>query len=170
MKYIRLFENFNIDDYVTKKHGNQMYGGYKPYMYHINQVKKVCDKFIDLYNWSSHDRYVIETAVMCHDLLEDTDTSYEELEDLFGNDVAQIVFNVSGFGDNRKERNKDAYSKIKTDDRSIFVKLCDRISNVEESATNMKKLTMYREEYEIFKHHVFNGEFKEMWRYLDDLF
>lgn len=167
---ITKFDNFNIIDFVTKKHGSQKYGN-KPYIYHILGVNNVCDRFIDKYDWSEHDKYVIKTSVMCHDLIEDTDVTKEELIGLFGEDVYKIVFNVSGFGNNRKERNSDAYRKIPTDDRSIFVKLCDRISNVEESVKSNERLfNMYKDENDKFKRKIFNGKFIEMWKYLDELF
>jgi len=165
---ITKYKEFDIIKFVDNKHKGQKYGR-KPYIYHIIEVKKVCDKYIDLYDWNSYDKYVIETAVMCHDLLEDTDTTKEELIDLFGEDVYKIVFNVTGIGVNRKERNMDAYNKIPTDNRSIFVKLCDRISNITESITNRRKMDMYKIEYNKFKNNIFNGEFIEMWEHLDRL-
>lgn len=160
---------FNIIDFVTKKHGSQKYGD-KPYIYHILGVNAVCDRFINKYEWSEYDKDVIKKSIMCHDLLEDTDTTKEELISLFGEDVYKVVFNVSGFGNNRKERNTNAYSKIPNDDRSIFVKLCDRISNVEESIGNDRLFNMYRSENDNFKKNIFNGKFLEMWGRLDELF
>lgn len=169
MQMIKKLKNFNIIQYVTIKHGKQKYGKHLPYIYHLLKVKKVCDKYINAFDWNDVDKEIIQTAILCHDLLEDTETTYEELRYLFNKDVAQIVFNVSGFGCNRKERNMNAYGKIKNDSRSVFVKLCDRISNVEESMTYPEKLYMYREEYETFKRHVFNGMFQPMWDYLESL-
>lgn len=165
---IKKLKDFNILQYVTIKHGNQKYGKL-PYIYHIMKVKGVCDKYINEFDWSEEDKEIIQIAVLCHDLIEDTDTPFEELKLLFNEDVAQIVFNVSGFGNNRKERNKDAYEKIKNDPRSVFVKLCDRISNVEESITYPEKLDMYRKEYDTFKTYVYNGLFQIMWEHLDNL-
>lgn len=165
---ITRYKDFDIIKFVENKHGNQKYGD-KPYIYHILNVKDICDKYINLYNWSVYDKYVIETSVMCHDLLEDTDTTKDELIELFGKDVYKIVFNVTGIGDNRKERNQDAYNKIPTDDRSIFVKLCDRISNMKESMTNHRKMEKYKREYPIFKDNIFNGKFIEMWGELEHI-
>lgn len=163
------FSDYKLIEYVSKKHGEQKYGD-KPYMYHILKVKDVCDKFIDNYEFDEYNKNVIKISVMCHDLLEDTDTEYEELVKIFNEDVAKIVFNVTGVGTNRKQRNLNAYNKIKTDDRSIFVKLCDRISNVEESIKNNERLLkIYKEEYFLFKKNIFNGKFIEMWDYLDKL-
>lgn len=161
--------DFDIIDYVTKKHGNQKYGDGHPYIYHILNVKDISEKYINLYNWSEKDKHIIRTSILCHDILEDTETDDYELVSLFGKEVWEIVFNVSGFGKNRKERNEDAYNKIIRDDKSIFVKLCDRISNVEESMTNRSKFRMYKNEYPEFRNKIFNGKFIEMWDYLEKL-
>jgi len=166
---IKKLKDFNLVQYVTIKHGEQKYGKNLPYIYHLLKVKAVCDRYIDLFDWKDDDKEIIRTSVLCHDLLEDTETTMEELIHLFNEDVAQIVFNVSGFGKNRKERNTNAYTKIKNDPRSIFVKLCDRISNVEESITYPEKLEMYKKEYDTFKTYVYNGMFLVMWDYLEHL-
>ena len=48
--------------------------------------------------WSKHKNFDINTAVqiaLLHDVLEDTDTTYEELEETFGNDVATGVLTLT---------------------------------------------------------------------------
>lgn len=102
------YKKFNLLDFVKKNHGDQKYSD-KPYIYHILSVKNVCDRFIDKYDWSDYDKDVIETSVMCHDLIEDTDITRDDLNKLFGEDVGTIVWNVTGLGQTRKERNICAY-------------------------------------------------------------
>lgn len=182
MKYIKKFETIehkkwkhvDIDDiinYVTYNHGDQKYGNNKPYVYHLEKVKNVCERFIDLYNFSEYEKYVIIVSAWCHDLIEDTDVTYDEIVDKFGEDVARIVHNLSGFGINRIERNKNAYNKIKGDKISTFVKLCDRISNTEESLTIPRKMIMYSKEFNSFKENLkIDGELEEMWDYLEKLY
>lgn len=170
MFYYNKKNKFDIINYVADKHKNQKYGD-KDYMYHILGVKNICDEFIDKYDWSEYETHVIETSVLCHDLLEDTNVTYVELIDKFGKDVAEKVFNLSGFGKTRKERNFNAYSKMKGDKISIFVKLCDRIFNTQESKNNNERLfKMYKNEYLVFKKYLFSeNELEEMWSYLDEL-
>jgi len=160
---------FGVKDYVEKKHGNQKYGEHS-YMYHINNVKKVCDKFINKYNWTKKEKRIIEISVLCHDLLEDTDLEYRDIYTRFGKGVANTVYNLTGVGKNRRERNLHAYNKIKDDKISTFVKLCDRISNTEESLKNKNKYRMYKIEYPMFRRYLRRlGEFEEMWEYLGKL-
>jgi len=166
---IKSFNNFNIIKYVSNKHKGQKYGNVD-YIYHILNVKNTCDKFINKYKWTDKEKYIIEMSAYCHDLLEDTNTTYEELVNNFGKEIAKTVYNLSGFGDNRKTRILNSLNKIKNDKISIFVKLCDRISNTENSIDNPKKLKMYKKEYPLFKKYLKkDDEFIEMWNYLDTL-
>lgn len=184
MKHIKFYENFNEEDwydeefdiktYVSDQHGDQQYksqGTPKPYVYHLENVKNVCERYIDIYNFTDRQKYVIITSAWCHDLLEDTEVTYDELVDKFGEDVAFTVNNLSGYGVNRKARNINAYNKIKKDKVSTFVKLCDRISNTEESLNFPRKMEMYSKEFPEFKRQLYkDGELEEMWDYLGNLY
>jgi guanosine-3',5'-bis(diphosphate) 3'-pyrophosphohydrolase len=180
MKYIKYYENidfedwedeeFNIKDYVSDKHGEQKYkleGNPVPYVYHLESVKNICERFIDKFDFTNEEKNIIITSAWCHDLLEDTNVTYKELSDKFGKDVARVVFNLSGFGENRKERNQNAYDKIRGDRISTFVKLCDRISNTENSFNFPRKMEMYKKEFPNFESNLrIKGELDLIWNYL----
>lgn len=164
-------EEFDIKGYVSIEHGDQKYNSH-PYVYHLENVKNVCERFIDMLDFTEREKEVIIISAWCHDLLEDTEVTYEDMVDRFGEDVAFTVNNLTGYGENRKARNLNAYNKIKKDKVSTFIKLCDRISNTEESINNNPKLmVMYKKEYPDFKNHLKkDGELEEMWNYLDELY
>lgn len=156
-------------EYAIKKHSGQLYSGHK-YQHHLIGVLNMANKFIHLVNEKNRENIFI--ACWCHDLIEDTDTSYNDLKNKFGTIVAEIVYNVSNeLGRNRKERNLKTYSKISNNYLAKFLKLCDRIFNVSFSKTeNDDMYGMYKDEYETFKYFLKRkNELEEMWDILDKL-
>lgn len=94
-------------------------------------------------------------AAWLHDTIEDTDATREDIAARFDHAVADLVWAVTGVGKNRKERNADAYAKIRVA-QSCFrpaanLKLADRIANVEASKNAPDKLAMYRKEWPGFR-------------------
>ncbi len=69
----------------------------------------------------------IRAAALLHDVLEDTDITYEKLRDVFGVRVANLVYEVTHEGIN------DSYGyyfpRLSSAD-AILIKLADRISNI----------------------------------------
>ena len=131
-------------DFASKHHKGQWYGS-KPYMYHL---KKVSDVALDL-------KFTDESILMgclLHDIIEDTEVSYKDVTENFGEEVAEIVYCVTDeLGRSRKERKSKTYKKIRNNPKSIVVKLCDRISNITESMGsenyNLKLMKMYLDEH-----------------------
>ena len=131
-------------DFASKHHKGQWYGS-KPYMYHL---KKVSDVALDL-------KFTDESILMgclLHDIIEDTEVSYKDVKENFGEEVAEIVYCVTDeLGRSRKERKSKTYKKIRNNPKSIVVKLCDRISNITESMGsenyNLKLMKMYLDEH-----------------------
>ncbi|QBQ73820.1 metal-dependent phosphohydrolase [Nodularia phage vB_NspS-kac68v161] len=116
-----------------------MYGEL-PYHRHLNNV-------VNILKQSGCDDDTLLAAAWLHDVLEDTDTTDEELVDVFGSEVANIVNAVTGVGNNRKEKLENIASKIKACPAALPVKLADRIANMEASRQNNEKLyKMYRHE------------------------
>ena len=78
-----------------------------------------------------------EIGIACwgHDLIEDTRVSYNDCVKALGEIPASIIYAVSNEkGKNRKERANDKYyAGIRETPGALFVKLCDRIANVQYS-------------------------------------
>lgn len=125
---------------------NHNYDTYLPYEFHLRMVVQVCKNFIDIpeNQWSE-----IEMACWGHDLIEDTRVSYNDCKQVLGEFVADIIYAVSNEkGKNRKERANDKYYEgIRNTRYAGFVKMCDRIANVQYSKmTGSKMFEMYQKE------------------------
>lgn len=151
--------------FAISKHGSQTYDGY-PYYYHLEQVVDVLKEY-----GFTEDKYVIGGYL--HDILEDTEVSYNDIKMQFGYDVAEMVYCVTDeLGRNRKERKEKTYPKIASNSDAIILKLADRIANIRNSSKKKKNLAaMYLKEYQEFKYHLYieNDETQEMWDELDSL-
>lgn len=108
-----------------EKHKNQLYGIY-PFIKHPEDVAKSAIEFD-----SANTDLVI--CAFLHDVLEDTSTSKEELEGIFGKQIADIVYRVSDDTSLPKDaRKSETYKKIAGHKQATILKLLDRISNVNE--------------------------------------
>lgn len=144
---------------IGKTYGNQ------PYMVHNGSVVRIGMKF------GVSDPEIV-AALILHDVVEDTKVSRELLAALFGERVATLVWAVSQEeGVNRKERVKRTYPKIRMTPDATFVKLCDRIANVEKGVHEQNRHTeMYRKEQPSFREALYvQGQYEEMWAYLETL-
>lgn len=151
---------------------NHFYDTYLPYEFHLRMVVQVCKDFSHLYpnNWSD-----LELACWGHDLIEDTRTSYNDCKKVLGEWVADVIYAVSNEkGRNRQERaNREYYLGIRNTEGATFVKLCDRIANIQYSKlTKSRMFEMYRKENENFIINMGYGNDYAipMFKYLLDLF
>lgn len=130
-------------EYAIHHHGEQMFGE-QPYYYHLDMVHAIVVKF------GLGEEY--EIGAYLHDLLEDTAITKEELAQKFGEEMADMVFCVSGFGSNRQEKQKDIHNKLQTNIKSVNLKMCDRLANLITSKLNKPKLFQrYCKEHELFE-------------------
>ncbi len=73
----------------------------------------------------------ILTAAVLHDILEDTDTTYEELEKTFSKPVADLVEEVSHPKNYNKEQKLEFYKKLRTiSPKAKILKLADFVDNL----------------------------------------
>lgn len=102
-----------------------------PYINHCLRVGLLVSQFK-----LSHKIDALVTAAILHDTIEDTDTTYEEIFNLFGEQVASLVEELTN---DKKERelyfknNKTDYLCFKLKNMSswaLVIKLCDRLDNV----------------------------------------
>lgn len=143
-------------------HQGQKYGGH-PYMYHIEKVVQIAKKL----------GYSQDVIIACylHDTLEDTNLTREEIEEIFGKHIADVVYAVTDEpGANRKERKSKTYQKIKAIPDAIAVKLCDRIANVQESLSGNEGLfKMYKKEQPAFEFALRDSSNQRAWDILDSM-
>lgn len=98
-----------------------------------------------------------DMLVLCallHDTIEDTDTTFDQIEDSFGKEIACGVAALSKNRDlpSKQEQIEDSLQRIKQQPQEIWmVKLCDRITNLQPppSHWNKQKIAAYRVEAEL---------------------
>lgn len=172
-------------DWIIQQHRNtnHMYDDYLPYEFHLRMVVEVYKKFKhllpeDLFPNSTYRvGYIIESACWCHDGIEDARLTYNDIEKQFGIEVAEIVRAVTNYsrGRNRDERMPDfVYKDICNTPGATFVKLCDRIANVQYGkmmGSGMYKKYQKENPHFLTKLEVINMDtiYNEMVQYLNDL-
>jgi len=153
--------------FATTKHGSQLYSGV-PYTHHLAEVAAVVRRFhYDEKLGYTGDRDLLAAAWL-HDVMEDTDTKYKEVAEMFGKRIADLVSAVTDEkGPNRQVRHALTYPKTRACPGAVTLKLADRIANVERGGLLGD---MYRKEYEDFRRALFTeGENVEMCPHLDKL-
>ena len=189
----------NKQQWCIDKHNetNHMYDTYLPYEFHLRMVNHVGHKFKHLLDGTKEyytgDQIINPiqqvslldaclTATWGHDLIEDCRVSYNDVKDALGQEAADIVYAVTNEkGKNRKERANDKYYEgIRRTPGAVFVKLCDRIANVQYSKmTGSRMYEMYKKENRNFTESlglrndmgVYSGhECYPMYEYLMSLF
>jgi (p)ppGpp synthase/HD superfamily hydrolase len=113
-------------------------------------------------------------ASILHDVVEDTDTTFEEIVARFGYTVAQYVDNVTdatGYP-NRKLKKLHSYYKIRRHPNSVLIKLCDRLDNLRRCMRDKEDRfgTMYVGEHYTFKASLWQPkQFVELWDEVDSM-
>lgn len=178
-------------EYATIVHHGQKYGKTHEYTKHLADTYKIFLEFMvnPVYGHADMatknkviERYQdVACAVWLHDAIEDTNTTRDELEEIFGTDVANLVDAVSGVGQNRKERLASIARKLEDQPDAIIIKLCDRIANTRfssnehysgDGATSL--FSMYVKEFPAFKE-ALGGIYaqvdfiKNMWKHLETI-
>jgi (p)ppGpp synthase/HD superfamily hydrolase len=139
-------------------------------------VNNVYEDFQHLLNEELND--YCGKAVWAHDTIEDTRVSYNDVKNQLGDEVADIVYAVTNDkGKNRKERAGDKYYEgIRNTPGAVFVKLCDRIANVQYGKmTKSRMFEMYKKENPEFIRQLGVGQgtsikYGDMFIYLNSLF
>ena len=121
------------ESFATHAHRNQVrkYTG-KPYVEHVIAVAAIVAEY-------GGDQNQIVAALL-HDTVEDTDTTVEQITELFGPDVAKLVeeltnvYDKSAYPDlNRAERKRREAIRLSTvSDRAQTIKYADFLNNGED--------------------------------------
>ena len=157
---VKIYNNY-IDENVVKKaynfafdvHKNQKRLSGDPYITHPIAVAAIlCDLKVDT--------ATITTALL-HDTIEDTEATYNEVNKLFGKEIADLVEGVTKIS--RLEDKSKEYSVAENfrklilatskDIRVLLVKLADRLHNmrtINNIADSEKKLRIAKETMEIY--------------------
>lgn len=170
--FIKNIEEFAIDAHHSTNH---YYDEYLPYEFHLRMVVKVAKDFLFLIPKEKH--HLIIAACFLHDSIEDARQNYNSIKKIANDEqVAEIVRAVTNYGRgrDRNERMPDfVYDDIKNVEYATFVKLCDRIANVQYSKmTGSNMFEKYGKEHEHFKTKLYieNSYNEELWLYLEQLF
>ncbi|WP_300554726.1 bifunctional (p)ppGpp synthetase/guanosine-3',5'-bis(diphosphate) 3'-pyrophosphohydrolase [Maricaulis sp.] len=117
-------------DFAEEAHRPQRRASGEPYFAHVAQVAVILSELR------------MDVATICtgllHDTVEDTPATHEQLVELFGDEVANLVDGVTKLGqmELRSKRTKQAENlqklvvAISSDVRVLIVKLCDRLHNM----------------------------------------
>lgn len=138
-------------------HKDQKYDGRTYFHGHLLKVASIGKRF-------TSDEELIAGCFL-HDTIEDTNVTLAEIRITFGDRVATMVFAVTdGEGSNRKERKIESYKKLAVCSDGRFVKLCDRIANMQASEKNLRFADMYLKESKEFVEKLkVEGEHKGLW-------
>ncbi len=117
-------------EYAKKLHAGQYRVSEEPYIIHPMEVVKI---LIGL----RADKHTLMAGFL-HDILEDTNTEPEELKELFGEDVLNLVQGVTKLGklqfksteERQAENFRRMFIAMASDIRIIFLKLADRLHNM----------------------------------------
>jgi (p)ppGpp synthase/HD superfamily hydrolase len=157
-------------DFAFKAHADHAYGEH-PYSVHLEEVAELVRE-VD-------PSPLAEDVAYLHDVLEDCDHTKDELEELFGADVADAVHCVTDPpGHNRKTRKQRLHGilagldpKVDPFRVALLVKAADRLANVRSCVKlGDKRLGMYRKEHPTFRIATFReGICDVIWTELDEL-
>lgn len=147
LKQVRMAFQFSMDAHsgVRRKSG-------EPYIIHPVAVATICAREIGLGTKSI-------VAALLHDVVEDTDVTLGEIEELFGPKVTQLIdglTKVSGLVGKSKSIQAENFKKIlltlSEDVRVIIIKLADRLHNMRtlEAMPRKKQLKIASETMYLF--------------------
>jgi (p)ppGpp synthase/HD superfamily hydrolase len=163
---VEIAKNYAIERH---KYVNQTYDIH-PYSFHLDSTYRVAKRFIHLI--SEKDRDNVLAGCWVHDVIEDTRQTHNDVKKATNETVAEYSYVLTNpKGKNRKERNSPAYyNDIKGFLHASFIKLCDRIANLEYSlSVESDKFVMYKKEHKSFRVKLYDGRWKEMWDHLEKL-
>lgn len=156
--------------FAIKAHGDQKYGDVA-YVEHLKDVRAAVERFRDSIPAETFE--IIAYAAWLHDTIEDTPVEFDDVVEMFGLEIADCVWAVTDEpAPNRRQRAAKTLPKIKAHPFAIYLKLCDRIANVEATIRDRNKrlFKMYSGEYEMFRGALSDPHVAApLWSHLDRL-
>jgi len=119
-------------EYAYNKHCGVTRGSGEPYICHpLRVARQICE-------WGFESDVII--AAILHDIIEDCDTPLSEIKESFGTNVAVLVDAVTALSDKdfadhtltkaQRDLLSDARLQKKINDKALYVKIADRIDNL----------------------------------------
>jgi len=130
-------------NYAVKAHKGQFRSDGSEYIRHPERVASFVKKFK-----KSHNLDALISAAYLHDTIEDTDTTHEDLEKMFGALIASLVKELTSDKDQIAKVGKDEYlanKMAKMSSWALAIKLADRLDNVRDITT--AKTPEWRKKY-----------------------
>jgi len=119
-----------VREFVKKAHKNQHYKGGVPYWFHLNRVANLLATLLKEAKEETPQNKEIITAAFLHDVLEDTQVSEQEIENLFGSQVKDIVKELTD--KNSEVPESPAYTEKMqgASEEARLIKLADLYDNI----------------------------------------
>lgn len=143
--------------YATKAHSGQTRSDKTPYIAHPVRVAKNIEQFK-----KSHNIDALISAAYLHDTIEDSDTTFEDLEKMFGGLVASLVQELTSDKEKIEKMGKTEYLIHKMKGMTTWalaIKLADRLDNVSDLKT--AKNPAWRQKYKKETEEILNRIEKE---------
>ncbi len=161
----------SAEEFATHNHTetNHTYNG-RPYPLHLKMVVDVAQKFIHLI--PEDKREFVIACCWCHDTISSARVTYEMLYEVFGEEFAEVVFALTKEkGRTPEDRTNDKYYRgIRAVKYAAFIRLCDRIADLQYSYTiRSSKSEFYKHDTPVMICEIYNDEYKEMFDYLETL-
>lgn len=173
-------ERFEATAFELHARVNQKYGEILPYGFHLKLTASYVSRYGYLVAENEKDVLILYAAAYLHDTIEDARMTFndlvkfiaefkvpdlilpEEVQQQICRDVPEIVYALTNEkGRNRKERANEAYYKgIRETKFASFVKMCDRLANIQYTTMYFfanRMLDIYRREHDQFVASISQG-------------
>lgn len=135
--------------FAMEAHKDQKYGDH-PYLYHLDQVDRLVTQTQGRNTIEPGDRMDnLRAIAFLHDVVEDTDTTYEELYEAgFNEQVVQAVGRIT----KHPSLNYNEYiNNVLENELATIVKLCDTSANLMNSIQegNVKRINKYSNQIQL---------------------
>ena len=146
---VGMLKNKNMESQLIKEarelafsyHKNQKYGS-RPYSYHLQKVVNIARFYSSLIPKEAREDVIC--AAYLHDILEDTLCTQDEILRALNPRILLLVKLLTKNGSDPESY----FNQVAQDDLAIFIKLCDRYSNVLACVQdqNLEKLNKYKKQ------------------------
>jgi (p)ppGpp synthase/HD superfamily hydrolase len=116
-------------EFVLLKHAGQVRHGGDAVISHVLRVARAAEQYADEHKMRAKQEKILVVSALLHDILENTQTSTEEVANLFGSEITGIIQALSHRS--RTEPEEDYLRRVKNAGRmALLVKRFDRLDNV----------------------------------------